>query len=51
MHIINIVHADGETFDFSKLPKEKQDEIADKIAEQFFLAIGYKKVKTKDKTA
>lgn len=51
MNIINIVHVDGEAFEFSKLPKEKQDEVADKLAEQFFLAIGYKKVKTKDKTA
>lgn len=51
MTIRNIIHVGEETLNFDELPEEKKREISDKLNDQALSSVGYKKVKTEDKTA
>lgn len=51
LRIINIIHVGDESFNYADLPEEKKAEIAQQINDQALSAIGFKKVKSTDKTA
>lgn len=43
MNIVNIIHIGEQTYRMDELPKEKQNEIWQKLNQQALEAIGYKK--------
>lgn len=51
MKIINIIHVGDDSFNYADLPEDKKAEISQKLNDQALSAIGYRKVKDKDKTA
>lgn len=51
MTIINLIHVGDEILNFAELPEERKQEIAEQLNDQALSAIGYRKVKTKDRTA
>ncbi len=51
LKIINIIHVGDDSFNYADLPEDKKAEISQKLNDQALSAIGYRKVKDKDKTA